>query len=443
MRIDVLSLYISLVGCSHGSTLSTLLYLQHRLLYLLPHQLSVHMTSLVETRLPVFVHDLRHSWIEDKANLAWLEQRPDPLHDLCDPSGEIEGQPPSRVIPRDLFDRLDIDNNRYQLPRGESVDRHAWINLQNRLEEMKKCPAALQQVTYLNLEIFLSAFDEVDPNENTIELLADVLLSMPNLAMLRWNIPTAFNPRFEKTFARRGVKLMGVTHLTVGSKGHFIISVCPNIEDLKNEIPVHYCSWKPRLRWEESIDVLLQVFSGAKKLRNLSIGCMDTWSPEFAREIVVAVPNLVQLTMMGQLINTWSESGMEATALVHSVLYALREAHNLTTLHLPESYDLGLGFDGGPFCGNAYMGPSGYLTSRQTMRGHITAVDQGILLAWTALPHLKNITIAGTPPVSVQRDEKGQVMKVTHEWTGRVEQYLEEEYPAPKKGDIVDGELVT
>ena len=78
-----------------------------RLQLQIPSWLRVPTTS----KLPLFIHDLRHHWIEE--NIAWLERRPDPTNDLCVASsalrsGEIEG----RAVPADLFDRLDIDNNR-------------------------------------------------------------------------------------------------------------------------------------------------------------------------------------------------------------------------------------------------------------------------------------------------------------------------------------------
>lgn len=76
------------------------------------------------------------------------------------------------------------------------------------------------------------------------------------------------------------------------------------------------------------------------------------------------------------------------------------------------------------------MGPKGYLVSRGVERERIYAVDQADILAWTVLPHLEKITIGDVSPVSVEKDAQGRVVKVIHEWTGRVEEYVKAKYPS-------------
>ena len=113
----------------------------------------------------------------------------------------------------------------------------------------------------------------------------------------------------------------------------------------------------------------------------------------------------------------------------------LKRAANLKTLQLPESSELGIGFDGGPMCGNAYMGPNGYLTERYVQREHIEAVEKASSMAWAALPYLENIYIGGESPGSVERDEKGTVVKISWPWSDGVEEFLQKMYPKPQTDD--------
>jgi hypothetical protein len=219
-----------------------------------------HLTT--KSKLPLFIHDLRHPWIEE--NLVWLEQRLDPTNDLCVAQSALQiSDKEGRIIPANLFTRLEIDNSRV------GIKRDGWSNMQNRLLEINKCPAALQQVTYLYIDVYT---DTSDPGEKPSELLADVLSAMANLKKLRWGIPGKSNEFFSKVFARRDLQLSSITHLVLGALAQHIITICPNVERLEGGSYYHHWSWSmvPWSRDENSAKELLQTASGTLKLTSLS-----------------------------------------------------------------------------------------------------------------------------------------------------------------------------
>jgi hypothetical protein len=241
--------------------------LQTRLLDYLQLQFSTDLRISSRSKLPLFIHDLRHDWIEE--NIAWLERRPDLANDLCVANsalrnGEIEG----RTVPTDLFDRLEIDNNRF------GINRKEWINMRDRLKEISKCPVALQQVTYLYMDVYVDEDGLMDPGEKNIQLLADVLSAMPNLKRLSWGIPAQANKFFDRVFAQQGLQLPSVTHLVVGALAQHMVSICPNLEKLEGESYYHHWSWSwshGSWDWEKDpAKLLLQEASRAPTIVSLS-----------------------------------------------------------------------------------------------------------------------------------------------------------------------------
>jgi hypothetical protein len=114
-------------------------HLFERLLLQISSGLRVSTTS----KLPLFINDLRHHWIEE--NIAWLEQRLDPTNDLCAAGSTLRNEGiEGRAIPADLFDRLEIDNNRYGINRKEG-----WVNMRDRLKEIDKCLVATTSYVFV------------------------------------------------------------------------------------------------------------------------------------------------------------------------------------------------------------------------------------------------------------------------------------------------------
>jgi hypothetical protein len=96
----------------------------------------------------------------------------------------------------------------------------------------------------------------------------------------------------------------------------------------------------------------------------------------------------------------------------------------LTYLYLPEAYKLGLGYNGGPGCGNVYFGAEGRQFGRQMARERMDATEEAGRIAFEVLPHLKNLSIGTTSPVDIIRDEEGNVAELKWKWTGRTRDYL-------------------
>jgi hypothetical protein len=108
-------------------------------------------------------------------------------------------------------------------------------------------------------------------------------------------------------------------------------------------------------------------------------------------------------------------------------LNLLTALERLKHLDLPGSSSLGLGFDGGPGCGNAYDGKDGRSYMREVTRESIEATEKGGYIVVANIPHLTSFTIGGDMP-NIMRSEAGMI-NATWPWTGRMEEWLMEELP--------------
>ena len=105
----------------------------------------------------------------------------------------------------------------------------------------------------------------------------------------------------------------------------------------------------------------------------------------------------------------------------------VNELKNLTHLDLPSSSDLGVGFNGGPGCGNVYFGKEGRKYRRQVTREGAEATEKGGEIVVANMSHLTSFTIGGTC-ANITRSE-GRMVNVTWPWTGRMEEWLLEVVP--------------
>lgn len=96
---------------------------------------------------------------------------------------------------------------------------------------------------------------------------------------------------------------------------------------------------------------------------------------------------------------------------------------SLEHLRLPPAQGLDLGFDGGPWCGNAYMGPNGEALSQRVSRQseHTTELAGRIVLK--RLPGLKSLEI-GSSRANFSLDNSGD-MNVEWPWTDQKEAQAE------------------
>jgi hypothetical protein len=105
----------------------------------------------------------------------------------------------------------------------------------------------------------------------------------------------------------------------------------------------------------------------------------------------------------------------------------LTRLENLTHLDLPKSSSLGLGFNGGPGCGNVYFGKNGRIYRRQITGEGAEATEKGGEIVVANLPHLTSFTIGGRK-ANITRTKEGMV-NATWAWTGRMDEWLMEVVP--------------
>jgi hypothetical protein len=107
---------------------------------------------------------------------------------------------------------------------------------------------------------------------------------------------------------------------------------------------------------------------------------------------------------------------------------------NLTNLDLPESSRLGLGFDGGPRCGNAYFGKKGRKYLRQVIREDAEATDTAGDIVVRNVPQLVTFRIGAQCPDITRGSDGKHIVSCTWPWTGRMDEWLMEEVPETLDG---------
>ena len=200
---------------------------------------------LRRSTVPQFILDTRHPWI--LANQRKLERLPNAEAFLCSgPDSELnkstgietETRGAELAIPPDLFDNLEINNNR------AGISRPGWPNALERLGEIKRCQRALHQVKTLEIDIYVHSHEFSDlylrilepsrPSEHLLSLFGDVLESMTNLETLKWGIRQEDTHFFEEAFNLRNLTLPSIKHLEPGPSSHYLVGMCPNLERLEN-----------------------------------------------------------------------------------------------------------------------------------------------------------------------------------------------------------------
>lgn len=239
---------------------------------------------------PQFIIDARHPWV--LANRRKLERLPNAEAFLCFNPGvkasefaetnhEILGE--GLEIPPDLFDKLEIDNNR------AGISRPGWPNALERLGEMNRCPRALQHAKSLYVDIFahtgkytdlqMKILEPAQPPEELLVLFGDVLESMTSLETLKFNIPKDFTDLFGEAFQSRNLTLQSITHLEPGPSSHYLVPMCPNLETLQNGGSfMWYHGYMPDGRdWGL---LLIQAAQSTPKLKRFAmVGGHNGWTP--------------------------------------------------------------------------------------------------------------------------------------------------------------------
>ena len=90
---------------------------------------------------------------------------------------------------------------------------------------------------------------------------------------------------------------------------------------------------------------------------------------------------------------------------------------------MPSAAYLGVGFDGGPECGNAYDGLGGTRYGRYVSRQYMWANEKAAKIILAEVPHLQRLAIGKTQPKEII---SGQI---TWPWTGKIKEHLLYEWP--------------
>jgi len=88
---------------------------------------------------------------------------------------------------------------------------------------------------------------------------------------------------------------------------------------------------------------------------------------------------------------------------------------------------LGLGFDGGAWCGNAYFGAEGRQYGREVSRESAETTELAANIVLSKLPQLECLCIGGTYANITRDDHGGRV--ATWPWTGRMIEWTDEIWP--------------
>lgn len=110
----------------------------------------------------------------------------------------------------------------------------------------------------------------------------------------------------------------------------------------------------------------------------------------------------------------------------------LSRSKDLSSLHLPDVWSLGLFDYDPPFCGNVYFGLSGTKYGRSTSRWAIAGIQQVDDFVSKHLPDLQSLCIGGAcRTTGSQKEGEGSVWP----WTGRLKEYLLDDWPRYRAGD--------
>ncbi|KAF9873211.1 hypothetical protein CkaCkLH20_09374 [Colletotrichum karsti] len=371
--------------------------------------------------IPQFILDTKHPWLTTHADdLSRL--RPDDAYSLfCDPVPAENHQPGKHGgldLPADLFHRLRVKDSPTDIP--------SWTNARALLSEMKHCPRALSEVRELGVHLYPRTADwlleelrePVLPPAGLPELFAEVLGSMKGLEKLDWGIRGwDQNQVIRAAFEEHGVRLDDVRELGVDMYASWMLDVAPNVQKLQIRRA------EGATRPEDPRGYKMQVFGGLKRwrLRELDLE-LESWTPEMTRLLPEMLPEIEDLRFQS------FERGPRAARgeALQNLTRALGSLNNLRRLHLPWSAELGLGFDGGPLCGNFYDGADGARLRRRVEMENINATERAGEIVRANVPRLKGVDVGGFYG-NFTVDGEGRDVTVWP-WTGRLEDWLLEIY---------------
>ena len=150
----------------------------------------------------------------------------------------------------------------------------------------------------------------------------------------------------------------------------------------------------------------------------------------FTIALVNTAPNLTDLSISGELVRSWSDRD---TSILREYAKVISRFPKLERLELPYSADLGLGFDGGHWCGNAYDGPYGRAYGRSVARQEAEATEEAAQIVLEQIPGLVALNIGGSV-ANITRHENGTA-SATWPWTSRMKEWTYERWPVEEPGE--------
>ncbi|EPS36855.1 hypothetical protein H072_9677 [Dactylellina haptotyla CBS 200.50] len=385
-----------------------------------PIQLFLDFVTRTPPRIPQFILDNQHPWI--KENKYWIQRLPDSHHALCSLDSPYRPPQPSGITyPKDLYTKLVIGDSLL------STDRAGWENARALLEELQKCPAALNDIENLQVDIYipldLDSDHKASPPPELLQLFVDVLNAMSNLRHVYWKTSGRGYKDFENAFSQANLTLTSVRSLELGEKAGFLIPFCPNVEKLED--------WEMALysRSDLGLDPELRILEWAKELKKLTTMKLSfAWDVKLAEAMLDAMPQLKVLRITGLKRNRYyDEPEMETGDELKALLEVLKKFPNLEHVMFPESLGLYVGFEGGPWCGNEYFGPGGRELGRRVSKGDAEFTEKAAGIIISVLPGLKSFKIGSYSPTL---DATGSgTPTMVWPWTGRMKEWTYEEWP--------------
>uniref|UniRef100_A0A8H7THZ2 Uncharacterized protein n=1 Tax=Bionectria ochroleuca TaxID=29856 RepID=A0A8H7THZ2_BIOOC len=375
--------------------------------------------GLSESNIPRFIREINHPYI--KSHQRDIESLLDPTEALCNPDSQFRASLPE--FPDDLFKRLSVDNNKV------SQGRRGWTNAREVLSNILSCKAALDGVEEFEVDIFLHRGDDEwfgeapTPSDDILDLFIRFFANAPRLSNLTWVQPSADSAAaatFEKYFLERNVEFPALTEASLGPSMHCLLAGTPHLQKLTSYSKSYvWSTYSMRSLSQQADGPQMSFVKSTSKLKRLEeFGLHATWTPELVAELQQSAGQLVRLDVDGDVDGRWAGDNLRAMAR------ELNKFENLRELRLPHVIYLGFGGpDEWPDCGNAYFGASGRVLRRQEEISYISGTEKAAQIIVPLKPDLERLCIGG----ECTEITSGKELKWP--WTGRLREYMLEEWP--------------
>jgi hypothetical protein len=244
--------------------------------------------------IPQFILDTDHPWIQD--NKGWLSSHRNVERELCSKVSSLwRDGAHGQTLPKDLFARINIDNNK------AGISRQGWKNAAARLEELKICPAALEDATELYVDIYVhdSMYADFSERESTMppsslpKMFVDTVASIPFLERLSFGVSARSTPAFEAAFAEANITLPSIKYLVPGAYSEWLIPRCPNLKFVQAGSYFDHWSWnhyEPEL--EKIYQPLPAVINALIGMPVQELNLRASWTPELLESMPHLAGNL-------------------------------------------------------------------------------------------------------------------------------------------------------